>query len=153
MSICCSTYGTYAFTGCVLCAPWPETEPTTLVYQDAALTKWAAWPGLHCQPSLHRCQRKTQLYVHRSKDPVSFWGLKAWLRKTHVYKGRDRVLLHIPSERWISLLFREAGLVAAALLSICSFKNYNHLSSTYQWAVITCGTAGTKTPVGSTGDK
>ena len=35
----------HAFIGCFLSVPWPEIKLATLVYQDNALTNWAAWPG------------------------------------------------------------------------------------------------------------
>lgn len=132
MSICCSL--TYAFLGCFLCASWPEPEPTALVYQGAALANWAAWPGLHHHPLSHRCQRKTQLYFLWSKDTISLWSLRLASGKLMFIKVMVGSYFKYPLKDEWALLFQEAGLVTAALLSICSFKNDNHLLSTYQWA-------------------
>ena len=35
----------YAFIGCLLYVPWPEIEPSPLVYWDNALTNWATHPA------------------------------------------------------------------------------------------------------------
>ena len=48
MCVCvcvCVYFSIYAFIGWFLHVPWSGIEPSTLVYQDDALTNWATWPG------------------------------------------------------------------------------------------------------------
>ena len=54
----------YSFIGWFLCVPWPGVKPTTLAYQDDALTNWTAWTGLlflfwHKEYALAICKHRT----------------------------------------------------------------------------------------------
>ena len=44
----------YAFLAWPLHGPWLWMEPTTMVYQDDALTDWATWPGLSLHGQFYR---------------------------------------------------------------------------------------------------
>ena len=58
----------YVFIGWFLYVPWLGNEPSTLAYQDDALTSWTTWPGHHLPSSWHRSWKEAY------QDGIKFYS-------------------------------------------------------------------------------